>query len=365
MRAAHTPCQVATPTELGGVKPDGTSFTVAPDGTASATPGSSYSLPVATPTVLGGVKPDGSSITNVEGSISVTFGAVAGVAAQGNDPRIVGALQAGDAVSVFAPLASPHFSGAPTAPTATPGTNTTQLATTAFVQASSVGYILPQATTVTLGGIMPDGTTTKTVGGVLSATPQFPPVPFTQGAIAGISDGIGTAPFGPGQGSTYGLPATATNGTLVMWPVFLQNGGSISRFGIRCTTALAGATVYCALYAVGANGSPGALLQNFNNNGVSAAATGSLQNSTAGVTPVTILPGTWVWVAMIAHGAAGTPVFRGILPMIGPQGTNMAGSSGASSAETLAAYTYTTWPGTCPTPTSSGSAGWAPMVAFS
>lgn len=38
-----------------------------------------------------------------------------------------------------APLASPTFTGTPAAPTAAPGTNTTQLATTAFVQAAAGG----------------------------------------------------------------------------------------------------------------------------------------------------------------------------------------------------------------------------------
>lgn len=39
-------------------------------------------------------------------------------------------------INVRAPLASPTFTGTPAAPTATPGTNTTQLATTAFVTAA-------------------------------------------------------------------------------------------------------------------------------------------------------------------------------------------------------------------------------------
>lgn len=39
--------------------------------------------------------------------------------------------------SLFAPLASPAFTGTPTAPTAIAGTNTTQIATTAFVKAKS------------------------------------------------------------------------------------------------------------------------------------------------------------------------------------------------------------------------------------
>lgn len=36
--------------------------------------------------------------------------------------------------TTLAPLASPAFTGTPTAPTATAGTNTTQVATTAFVK---------------------------------------------------------------------------------------------------------------------------------------------------------------------------------------------------------------------------------------
>jgi hypothetical protein len=50
------------------------------------------------------------------------FGTTAGTCAQGNDSRITGA----------APLASPALTGTPTAPTASAGTNTTQLATTQF-----------------------------------------------------------------------------------------------------------------------------------------------------------------------------------------------------------------------------------------
>lgn len=37
-------------------------------------------------------------------------------------------------LTAYAPLASPTFTGIPAAPTASTGTNTTQLATTAFVQ---------------------------------------------------------------------------------------------------------------------------------------------------------------------------------------------------------------------------------------
>ena len=40
-----------------------------------------------------------------------------------------------------APLASPTFTGVPAAPTASKGTNTTQLATTAFVMAATVPWV--------------------------------------------------------------------------------------------------------------------------------------------------------------------------------------------------------------------------------
>src|SRR6185369_11293572 len=46
------------------------------------------------------------------------------------------AKDSGVAVSSLAPKASPTFTGTPAAPTAAPGTNTTQIATTGFVKAA-------------------------------------------------------------------------------------------------------------------------------------------------------------------------------------------------------------------------------------
>jgi len=51
---------------------------------------------------------------------------------------ISGYLTTSSASSTYAPLASPGLTGTPTAPTATTGTNTTQIATTAFVVANAV-----------------------------------------------------------------------------------------------------------------------------------------------------------------------------------------------------------------------------------
>jgi len=55
-------------------------------------------------------------------------------AALGNDANFATTIT--NALALKAPLASPALTGVPTAPTAAPGTNTTQLATTAFVAAA-------------------------------------------------------------------------------------------------------------------------------------------------------------------------------------------------------------------------------------
>ena len=82
------------------------------------------------------------------------------------------------AISLRAPLASPTFTGVPTAPTAVAGTSTTQIATTAFVSSLVVGAATPDATesvkgkiklTNDLGGTA-DLPTVNSVGGVSSST---------------------------------------------------------------------------------------------------------------------------------------------------------------------------------------------------
>lgn len=64
-------------------------------------------------------------------------------------PNVTGPVTATQAeinsVTGKAPLNSPAFTGTPTAPTATAGTNTTQLATTAFVTSMSVAGAVTQA----------------------------------------------------------------------------------------------------------------------------------------------------------------------------------------------------------------------------
>ena len=74
-----------------------------------------------------------------------------------------------DLRSTFAPLVSPAFASVPTAPTASAGTSTSQLATCSFVQQELSGYSIPAATSQALGGVMVDGTTISVdASGVIS-----------------------------------------------------------------------------------------------------------------------------------------------------------------------------------------------------
>ena len=60
-----------------------------------------------------------------------------------NSPTFTGTvtIPAGASISGFAPLASPALTGVPTAPTAAAGTNTTQVATTAFVSTAVANLV--------------------------------------------------------------------------------------------------------------------------------------------------------------------------------------------------------------------------------
>jgi len=64
---------VATPTVLGGVKPDNTTIKADATGKISATQPTPYALPVATTSTLGGIKPDGTTIkADADGTLHAT-----------------------------------------------------------------------------------------------------------------------------------------------------------------------------------------------------------------------------------------------------------------------------------------------------
>ena len=123
---------------------------------------SEYSLPIASSSALGGIKVGSNlSIDSSTGVLSATDTITTATATgDGNAVTAITAtngaltvtkgetfsLSTHDHDNVYAPLASPAFTGTPTAPTASAGTNSTQVATTAYVD-SAVSSLVNSAPT--------------------------------------------------------------------------------------------------------------------------------------------------------------------------------------------------------------------------
>ena len=94
----------------------------------------------------------------------------------------------------LAPLASPQFTGTPSGPTASAGTNTSQLATTAFV-ATAAGLSVPAGSVITYAGSSAPAGWLKCNGAAISRS--------TYSALFAV---VGST-YGPGNGtSTFNLP---------------------------------------------------------------------------------------------------------------------------------------------------------------
>lgn len=135
----------ATAAVLGGVKPDGTTITInSATGVISAATGSATVSSVSGTGTVSGLTLSGTVTTTgsltLAGTLSLTSGNV--TTALGytpyNSSNPNSYITIGDVSGTFAPLASPGFSGNPTASTQLTGNNSTRLATTAFVKAQ--GY---------------------------------------------------------------------------------------------------------------------------------------------------------------------------------------------------------------------------------
>lgn len=88
----------------------------------------------------------------VLGQAAATAPAMDGMAAMGTATRFARADHVHPTDTSRAPLASPAFTGTPNAPTAAAGTNTTQIATTAFVRATRLDQLAAPAADLGLGG---------------------------------------------------------------------------------------------------------------------------------------------------------------------------------------------------------------------
>ena len=134
-----------------------------------------------------------------------------------------------------APLASPTFTGVPAAPTAAQGTNTTQLATTAYVQAE-VGQTIQafdadtakRDTTNTYthlqtmnAGIAVDGPYKQTAEAVGALDINLSTGNYFTKTINGNSTFTFSNPAASGTASTFTLELTHTSGT-VTWPASVK-----------------------------------------------------------------------------------------------------------------------------------------------
>jgi hypothetical protein len=97
-------------------------------------------------------------------------------------------FQANDISAVGGALtSSPAFSGTPTGPTAAVGTNTTQLATTAFVQAAIAGAAAVTSFNTRTGAITLTSADITSAGGALTTGPAFTGTPTAPTAAPGTS----------------------------------------------------------------------------------------------------------------------------------------------------------------------------------
>lgn len=113
-------------------------------------------------------------------------------------------------IAAKAPLASPALTGTPTAPTAAEGTNTTQLATTAFVKANAPAFTATANTAgkFDAGTTTPTGTTRLNYSGYLYATKVYAAVyndyaeyfPLAAGETYEVGDVISVHPEGDSHG---------------------------------------------------------------------------------------------------------------------------------------------------------------------
>ena len=181
---------------------------------------------------------------NDSGSIATTAfvqnalnASVAGVASFNGRTGVVVLTTADITAAGGAPIASPALTGVPTGPTATVGTNTTQLATTAFVEASLSATGVSSFNTRT-GVVTLTGADITGAGGALLLSPAFSGVPtgptaavststtqlattaFVQAAITAIDAGVLSFNGRTGVVALNQNDISAANGALLTSPTF-------------------------------------------------------------------------------------------------------------------------------------------------
>ena len=107
-------------------------------------------------------------------------------------------------LALKAPLASPALTGTPTAPTATQGNNSTQIATTAYVDLAATNATAPDATTLVKGKVQLAGDLSGT-----AASPTVPGLALKAPLASPALTGVPTAPTASQGNNSTQLATTA------------------------------------------------------------------------------------------------------------------------------------------------------------
>lgn len=166
------------------------------------------------------------TVTNAAVIGKVLTGYVSGAGTLSAADTILGALQKLNGNDQLkATIASPAFSGVPTAPTATAGTNTTQLATTAFVLANSTITTFANPT-ASVGLTANNGVATTAMRSDASPAISQAIAPTWTGLHTFGSAGYPTTWSGIGAGTAIKLGTSTLNGTAT--PNAIDMGGDYS-----------------------------------------------------------------------------------------------------------------------------------------
>jgi hypothetical protein len=198
-------------------------------------------------------------------------------------------------LALYAPLASPAFSGIPTAPTANAGTATAQLATTAFVQAAvtasttgvssfntRTGAVTLTAADVTAAGAAPlaspnfTGTPMAPTAAVGTSTQQLATTAFVLNEIGSIAAGVASFNGRSGIVTLTTADVTGAGGAPIAAPAFTGIPTAPTAAAATNTTQLATTAFVLANSVLSFNGRQGAVT--LTNNDVTAAG-GAVTNS--------------------------------------------------------------------------------------
>lgn len=214
-----------------------------------------------------------------------------------------------------APLASPTFTGTPSAPTAAAGTNTTQLATTAFVTTAVANKSVPTATTTTpkMDGTAAVGSETKWAKGDHVHPTDTSRAPLASPALTGTP----TAPTATAGTNTTQIATTAFVGTAVddasgtivtvNVPVSAWSNGSAT---VTCTGVTATSNIVVtsdpSTYAVAAEAGVYCSAQ-----GANSLTFSSLNGTPSGNITMNVWIGTYV-VETLTYAPLASPAFTGV-----------------------------------------------------